>query len=231
MRVLAVALDHHLVTRLTSLVAVDQTPSRPDGARLTRAEIRSTCGRLGFRQGVRRRAFVCAGAGGTACRRRAGGMRSWQPRRRGGVERAQASGSEVRIGAPRRRDLPPDRDPHGAAVVDRPCPVRRWPDPHADLAPPASRGALICAMTLVLPVVPRTPDPAGTRADAEQQEGNHPRLPAPPARMQPSGCARATSSAGLQGRRGAAPAPEPLPARRRSCGCGGSESCVRSLPR
>jgi|EndMetStandDraft_8_1072994.scaffolds.fasta_scaffold22539_2 Ca-activated chloride channel homolog len=38
-RVLAVALDHHLVTRLTSLVAVDQTPSRPDGARLTRAEI------------------------------------------------------------------------------------------------------------------------------------------------------------------------------------------------
>jgi Ca-activated chloride channel family protein len=38
-RILALALDHHLVTRLTSLVAVDQTPSRPDGARLTRAEI------------------------------------------------------------------------------------------------------------------------------------------------------------------------------------------------
>jgi len=38
-RILALALDHHLVTRLTSLVAVDQTPSRSDGARLTRAEI------------------------------------------------------------------------------------------------------------------------------------------------------------------------------------------------
>jgi Ca-activated chloride channel homolog len=38
-RILALALDHHLVTRLTSLVAVDQTPSRPDGARLIRAEI------------------------------------------------------------------------------------------------------------------------------------------------------------------------------------------------
>jgi Ca-activated chloride channel homolog len=38
-RILALALDHHLVTRLTSLVAVDHTPSRPDGARLTRAEI------------------------------------------------------------------------------------------------------------------------------------------------------------------------------------------------
>jgi len=38
-RILALALDHHLVTRLTSLVAVDKTPSRPDGARLTRAEI------------------------------------------------------------------------------------------------------------------------------------------------------------------------------------------------
>jgi Ca-activated chloride channel homolog len=38
-RILALALQHHLVTRLTSLVAVDQTPSRPDGARLTRAEL------------------------------------------------------------------------------------------------------------------------------------------------------------------------------------------------
>jgi Ca-activated chloride channel family protein len=28
-----------LVTRLTSLVAVDQTPSRPEGARLTRADV------------------------------------------------------------------------------------------------------------------------------------------------------------------------------------------------
>jgi len=37
--VLALALDHRLVTRLTSLVAVDATPSRPDGARLTRADL------------------------------------------------------------------------------------------------------------------------------------------------------------------------------------------------
>jgi Ca-activated chloride channel family protein len=38
-RILALALEHHLVTRLTSLVAVDKTPTRPEGARLTRAEI------------------------------------------------------------------------------------------------------------------------------------------------------------------------------------------------
>lgn len=38
-RILALALDHHLVTRLTSLVAVDKTPSRPDGVRLSRAEV------------------------------------------------------------------------------------------------------------------------------------------------------------------------------------------------
>ncbi len=38
-RVLKLALDHHLVSRLTSLVAVDTTPSRPDGARLSRAEL------------------------------------------------------------------------------------------------------------------------------------------------------------------------------------------------
>ena len=38
-RILALALEHHLVTRLTSLVAVDRTPSRPDGAPLTRADV------------------------------------------------------------------------------------------------------------------------------------------------------------------------------------------------
>jgi Ca-activated chloride channel homolog len=38
-RILALALDHHLVSRLTSLIAVDKTPSRPEGARLTQAEI------------------------------------------------------------------------------------------------------------------------------------------------------------------------------------------------
>ena len=38
-RILKLALRHSLVTRLTSLVAVDETPSRPQGARLTREEI------------------------------------------------------------------------------------------------------------------------------------------------------------------------------------------------
>jgi Ca-activated chloride channel family protein len=38
-RILALALDHHLVSRLTSLVAVETTPSRPEGARLSRAEL------------------------------------------------------------------------------------------------------------------------------------------------------------------------------------------------
>jgi Ca-activated chloride channel family protein len=38
-RILALALDHKLVTRLTSLVAVDKTPSRPEGAQLTRADV------------------------------------------------------------------------------------------------------------------------------------------------------------------------------------------------
>jgi len=38
-RILALGLEHQLVSRLTSLVAVDKTPSRPQGARLTRAEL------------------------------------------------------------------------------------------------------------------------------------------------------------------------------------------------
>ncbi|WP_376709180.1 marine proteobacterial sortase target protein [Pseudochrobactrum lubricantis] len=38
-RILSLALEHHLVTRLTSLVAVDQTPSRPANTPLTRADI------------------------------------------------------------------------------------------------------------------------------------------------------------------------------------------------
>src|SRR5262249_36451217 len=37
--ILALALDHHLVTRLTSLIAIDKTPRRPDGAHLSRAEL------------------------------------------------------------------------------------------------------------------------------------------------------------------------------------------------
>jgi len=38
-RILKLALDHHLVTRLTSLVAVDKTPSRPEGEHLKVAEL------------------------------------------------------------------------------------------------------------------------------------------------------------------------------------------------
>ncbi|QWK79555.1 marine proteobacterial sortase target protein [Ochrobactrum sp. BTU1] len=38
-RILSLALEHHLVTRLTSLVAVDQTPARPANTPLTRADI------------------------------------------------------------------------------------------------------------------------------------------------------------------------------------------------
>jgi Ca-activated chloride channel family protein len=38
-RVLALALAHHLVTRLTSLVAVEQTRARPDGVALSRADV------------------------------------------------------------------------------------------------------------------------------------------------------------------------------------------------
>jgi Ca-activated chloride channel family protein len=37
--ILRLALDHHLVTRLTSLVAVDEGPSRPKGEALTRADL------------------------------------------------------------------------------------------------------------------------------------------------------------------------------------------------
>jgi Ca-activated chloride channel family protein len=37
--ILRLALDHHLVTRLTSLVAVDESPSRPKNERLTRADL------------------------------------------------------------------------------------------------------------------------------------------------------------------------------------------------
>ena len=38
-RILALALDHSLVTRLTSLVAVDKTPSRPEGTPFTVAQL------------------------------------------------------------------------------------------------------------------------------------------------------------------------------------------------
>ena len=38
-RILALALEHHLVSRVTSLVAVDKTPSRKPGEKLTRADV------------------------------------------------------------------------------------------------------------------------------------------------------------------------------------------------
>jgi Ca-activated chloride channel family protein len=38
-RILKLGLDHHLVTSLTSLVAIDRTPARPKGTPLTRADI------------------------------------------------------------------------------------------------------------------------------------------------------------------------------------------------
>ncbi len=38
-RILRLALEHHLISRLTSLVAVDKTPSRPANTPLTRADI------------------------------------------------------------------------------------------------------------------------------------------------------------------------------------------------
>ena len=38
-RILALALDHHIVSRRTSLVAVDKTPARPRGQLLTRADV------------------------------------------------------------------------------------------------------------------------------------------------------------------------------------------------
>ena len=37
--IVGLALEHHLVTTFTSLVAVDRTPTRPDGARLSRADL------------------------------------------------------------------------------------------------------------------------------------------------------------------------------------------------
>jgi Ca-activated chloride channel family protein len=38
-RILAIALEHHLVSRRTSLVAIDKTPSRPRDQKLTRADV------------------------------------------------------------------------------------------------------------------------------------------------------------------------------------------------
>ena len=73
--ILALALEHQLVTRLTSLVAVDKTPSRPEGEPLKLSGTADQpAGRLGFRKGVRRAPAACrqrrrSGAPTTATRR------------------------------------------------------------------------------------------------------------------------------------------------------------------
>jgi sortase A len=74
--------------------------------------------------------------------------------------------------------------------------VMRAPDTRPELG--SSARAL---MLLVLPVAPRKPDPAGLRADAEQQGGDPvPRLPRPSRRAcsHPAACAPPLST-GLQG--------------------------------
>ena len=68
--ILALALEHQLVTRLTSLVAVDKTPSRPEGEPLKRQRTcRSTCRRAGISTRCSASARSCSGgADGTARR-------------------------------------------------------------------------------------------------------------------------------------------------------------------
>ena len=66
--ILALALEHQLVTRLTSLVAVDKTPSRPDGAplKLTELPLNLPAG-WDFAKGVRRTRKAAGAADGTPC--------------------------------------------------------------------------------------------------------------------------------------------------------------------
>ena len=68
--ILALALEHQLVSRLTSLVAVDKTPSRPEGEplKLTELPLNLPAG-LGFCQGIWR-ASAAAGASDGKARRR-----------------------------------------------------------------------------------------------------------------------------------------------------------------
>ena len=51
--ILSLALEHQLVTRLTSLVAIDRTPSRLRRAAQAQRIAAQPAGGLGFRQGVR----------------------------------------------------------------------------------------------------------------------------------------------------------------------------------
>ena len=71
--ILALALEHQLVTRLTSLVAVDKTPSRPEGEPLKVAElpINLPAG-WDFEKVFGERPRASGGAGGTARRSRRG---------------------------------------------------------------------------------------------------------------------------------------------------------------
>ena len=69
--ILALALEHQLVTRLTSLVAVDKTPSRPEGEPLKLARTADQpAGGLGFCKGVRRTPAAAGNADGAARRAR-----------------------------------------------------------------------------------------------------------------------------------------------------------------
>ena len=183
-RILALALEHHLVTRLTSLVAVEQD-AEPSRWRASHPRRRSTqpAGRLGVRQGVRRRARARSGAGRTPRRRHAG--RPWRRLRRRGGGAQPATGAQVRRrGDPaQRRDAAEDGNRRRAAAVVRSRTLLREPAPGGDPAPPPARGAVPAAMMLVLPVSPQ---------DAEQQGGDPvPRHhdPSRRARSHPAACA------------------------------------------
>ena len=131
--ILALALDHHLVTRLTSLVAVDKTPSRPDGARLTRADLP-----LNLPAGWDfDKVFGERPAATPPSVRRRGA-----PSAPSAPQLAQLDAAAFRAVAqstlPRPAAHPPpkgvaaadDRDRCGAAHVARRC-CSRWPDAHA----------------------------------------------------------------------------------------------------
>ena len=96
-RILTLALEHQLVTRLTSLVAVDKTPAGPEGEtlKLDRAAAQPA-GRLGLRKGVRRASAARLGARRTPRGRRA--ARSTQL--------AMAKRSPIPTAAPRTVSLP-----------------------------------------------------------------------------------------------------------------------------
>ncbi len=146
-RVLDLALDHHLVSRLTSLVAVDATPSRPDGARLSRTELPLNLP-AGWdfdkvfgerpslppspRRGSRRRDAACPPRGRQHARRGVPAGRRAAPRR--GAERVVSGRRRVaedrdRCRAPhdaRRRDAGVElASPHGSPLAYRSGDLRK----------------------------------------------------------------------------------------------------------